>query len=73
MDGDLFAGKLQQQEEEELPVQEQLLLQQQAYSYSPEWNASSNLGSSRRPKGELRKFKVDYIYFLSSSSSSCLQ
>lgn len=53
MDGDLFAGKLQQQEEEELPVQEQLLLQQQAYSYSPEWNAS-NLGSSRRPKGELR-------------------
>lgn len=67
MDGDLFAGEQQeveqQLEEEELPVQEQLLLQQQAYSYNPEWNTSNLGSSSRRPKGELRKFKVDHIYF----------
>lgn len=71
MDGDLFAGEQkeveqeleQELEEEELPVQEQLLLQQQAYSYNPEWNTSNLGSSSRRPKGELRKFKVDHIYF----------
>lgn len=67
MDGDLFAGEQkeeeQQLEEEELPVQEQLLLQQQAYSYNPEWNTSNLGSSSRRPKGELRKLKVDHIYF----------
>lgn len=53
LDGDLFVG------EEELPVQEQLLLQQQAYSYNSKLEEISN-GSdssrrrSRRPKGELR-------------------
>lgn len=71
MDSDLFAREQkeveqelgQQLEEEELPVQEQLLLQQQAYSYHPEWNTINLGSSSRRPKGELRKFKVDHIYF----------
>lgn len=52
LDGDLFVG------EEELPVQEQLLLQQQAYSYNSKLveisNGSDSSSRSRRPKGELR-------------------
>lgn len=53
LDGDLFVG------EEELPVQEQLLLQQQAYSYNSKLveisnGSDSSRSRSRRPKGELR-------------------